>query len=116
MVRRTQEHGMVTAEAAVIAPLLVTLVFAGVWVVSLGTTQAAAHAGAHEAARLIARGEPVEVARQAAHDAVPDARVDIDEDSGQVTVVVTSRAQAPMFSGVGVEIGARATARLEVTP
>lgn len=116
MIRRQGEQGMVTAEAAVIAPFLVTLVFAGVWVVSLGTTQAAAHAAAHEAARLIARGEPVAAAEQAARKNAPNARVEVDQHSSEVTVTVTTRAEAPVFSGVGVDVAARANARLEAAP
>lgn len=101
---RRDERGMVTAELAVIAPLGVAFAFLLLWVVSLGVTQVRIVDASREAARMVARGDSVSSATQAAeHDAPKDARVEARSVKGFVTVTVTAKSSAPIpfFSGVG---------------
>ncbi len=64
--RRRREHGMVTAEAAMVLPVLVALTAALAWVVTLGIAQVRLVDAAREAARLAARGEPSGAVQHAA--------------------------------------------------
>ena len=99
-----RERGMVTAELATIAPFAVAFAFLLLWVISLGLTQIRIADASREAARMIARGEAVQDAKDAAHDHAPaDAKVAVDTESGTVTVTVTARSRMPLpfFSSVG---------------
>lgn len=98
------ERGMVTAELAVIAPLGVAFAFLLLWVVSLGVTQVRIVDASREAARMIARGDPVDSAANAArHDAPKGARVSTRTADGFVTVTVTVKSTVPIpfFAGIG---------------
>lgn len=99
-----RERGMVTAELATIAPFAVAFAFLLLWVVSLGLTQIRIADASREAARMIARGEAVQDAKDVARDHAPaDAEVVVDTESGTVTVTVTARSRMPLpfFSSVG---------------
>lgn len=95
---------MVTAELAVIAPFGVAFAFLLLWVVSLGVTQVRIVDASREAARMVARGDPVTEATQAArHQAPKGAKVVARSTHGFVTVTVTAKSAVPLpfFSGVG---------------
>lgn len=95
---------MVTAELAVIVPFGVAFAFLLLWVVSLGITQVRIVDCSREAARMIARGDPVDAAVNAARHAAPQgAKVKARTDDGYVTVTVSAKSAAPIpfFSGVG---------------
>ena len=95
---------MVTAELATIAPFAVAFAFLLLWFVSLGLTQIRIADASREAARMIARGEAVQDAKDVARKHAPaGAKVSVDTDSGTVTVTVTVRSRMPLpyFSGVG---------------
>jgi Flp pilus assembly protein TadG len=99
-----RERGMVTAELATIAPFAVAFAFLLLWVVSLGLTQIRLTDASREAARMIARGEAVEDAKNMARKHAPrGAQVTVDTESGAVTVTVRaqSRMPLPFFSTVG---------------
>ncbi len=99
-----RERGMVTAEFMTIAPLGVAFAFLLLWVVSLGVTQIRLSDASRESARLIARGESPDAARDIARRYAPDgATVRVDEDDGIVTVSVRARSRMPLpfFSGIG---------------
>lgn len=100
-----RERGMVTAELMTIAPLGVAFAFLLLWVVSLGLTQVRLADASRESARLIARGETVDEARDMArHHAPGGARITVDDDGGgvvAVTVRVRSKMPIPFFSGIG---------------
>lgn len=101
---RRDEHGMVTAELAVIAPFGVAFALLLLWVVSLGVTQVRIVDASREAARMVARGDSVAEATSAAkHDAPKGARVEVHSAKGFVTVTVTARSGVPLpfFAGVG---------------
>jgi len=102
---------MVTAELAVIAPLGVALALLLLWVVSLGLTQVRLVDASREAARVVARGEPVTQAEALARAQAPAGTdVSISTADGVVTVraTATSRMPLPFFQGIGAR-------RLEAT-
>ncbi|WP_332663383.1 TadE family type IV pilus minor pilin [Aeromicrobium sp.] len=95
---------MVTAELATIAPFAVAFAFLLLWVISLGLTQIRITDASREAARMIARGEPVQDAKEVARKHAPaGAKVSVDTESGTVTVIVTARSRMPLpyFSAIG---------------
>lgn len=97
MTRAVREQGMVTAEMAVLAPFGVAFGLFLLWIVSLGFTQVQLVDAAREAARLVARGEPVANASVVARrHAPPDARVRVSEHDGLVTVRVSARSRLPL--------------------
>ena len=97
MTRVAREHGMVTAEMAVLAPFGVAFGLLLLWIVSLGFTQVQLVDAAREAARTVARGEPVDTASDVARrQAPPDARVRVTEHDGLVTVRVSARSRLPL--------------------
>ena len=97
MTRPAREQGMVTAEMAVLAPFAVTFGLLLLWIVSLGFTQVQLVDAAREAARLVARGEPVANASVVARrNAPPDARVRVSEHDGLVTVRISARSRLPL--------------------
>jgi hypothetical protein len=99
-----REHGMVSAELATIAPFGVAFAFLLLWIVSLGLTQVRIADASREAARVVARGEPVGAAEDVARrQSPPGARVSVRSKDGLVTVTVKARSRMPVpfFSGVG---------------
>lgn len=95
---------MVTAELATIAPFAVAFSFLLLWIVSLGLTQIRISDSSREAARMIARGEAIDDAKDVARRQSPSgATVSVDTEQGLVTVTVRvrSRMPVPFFSGVG---------------
>ena len=72
---------MVTAEAALVLPVLVALTVALAWLVALGVAQVRLVDAAREAARLTARDESAALVQQTALAAAPDgSRVDVHRD------------------------------------
>lgn len=96
MTPKTDERGSVTAEAAMVLPLVAAFSLVLVWMVSLGVAQVRAVDAARDAARALARGEDQPAAAAAARRTAPDgADVTFAESSDYVTVTVTIRAVAP---------------------
>lgn len=97
MTRPGRDRGMVTAEMAVLAPFGVAFGLLLLWIVSLGFTQVQLVDAAREAARLVARGEPVPAASDVARRlAPPGATVTVSEQGGLVTVQVAARSRLPV--------------------
>jgi len=97
MMRAGRDAGMVTAEMAVLAPFGVAFGLLLLWIVSLGFTQVQLVDAAREAARLVARGEPVAAASDVARrHAPPGATVTVSERGGLITVRVSARSQLPV--------------------
>lgn len=95
---------MVTAELATIAPFGVAFAFLLLWVVSLGLTQVRLADASREGARLVARGEAVDIAKRTAEKVAPGgAQVTVRRDGGLVTVTVRAKSAMPIpfFSGIG---------------
>lgn len=111
------ERGMATAELAVITPLAVVVAVLLLWTASLGVTQVRLTDAAREAARMVARGEPVADAEQVARDQAPEgSTVAVTERDGVVEVVVSVRATLPgtwFDDPVGRDLSSTAVAALE---
>ena len=111
------ERGMATAELAVITPLAVVVAVLLLWTASLGVTQVRLTDAAREAARMVARGEPVADAEQVARDQAPEgSTVAVTERDGVVEVVVSVRATLPgpwCDDPVGRDLSSTAVAALE---
>ncbi|WP_425832219.1 TadE family type IV pilus minor pilin [Streptomyces fractus] len=107
-----RDRGFVTAEAAVVLPVLVAFTMALVWVVLAASAQIrcvdAARAGARAVARQEPRGAAVAAAREAAP---PGARVEVGREGDLVRVTVRARSVGP--GPLGVELSAQAVAAAE---
>ncbi len=94
--RGDDERGAVTAEAAVVIPLLLAVAMALVWLVALAATQVRVVDAAREAARAAARGEPDAVSVERGRQVAPDgARFEISRGGGAVTVRVAADVKGP---------------------
>ncbi len=90
------QHGMVTAEAALVLPMVAIFVLTLVWLLSVGIEQVRVVDAARDAARAVARGDDDGLAAQAARRAAgSDAEVVIRHDGGLVSVTVSERVSAP---------------------
>lgn len=108
---------MVTAEAALVIPVLLAVTLTLSWAIAVGAAQVRLIDAAREGARLAARGEPVGVVDAAIRRAGPEGT------SGTVTIsdgTVSVRVQADVSPGIplvgdvgGISLGARATAAVE---
>ncbi|WP_372350021.1 TadE family type IV pilus minor pilin [Streptomyces sp. KL116D] len=112
--RPGRDRGFVTAEAAVVLPVLVAFTMALIWAVLATSAQIrcvdAARAGARAVARQEARDAAVAAAREAAP---PGARVEVSREGDLVRVTVRARAAGP--GPLGVELSAQAVAAAEET-
>lgn len=88
--RETDESGTVTAEAAVVMPVVLLFTIGMAWLVSLGVTHVRAVDAARETARTVARGESVG-AGSAVGRRVATAGSVIHVERGSRLVVVTVR-------------------------
>ena len=116
-VPRRPERGAVTAEAALVLPLLVAVTVALCWLLAVGAAQVRTVDAAREAARATARGDDPAAARDLAlRVAPPGARVDVALGSTEVVVTVTGRVEGPggLVSWLpGATVEAQAVARVE---
>jgi hypothetical protein len=93
---RASERGAVTAEAAVVIPLLLAVTLGLVWLVALATTQVRVVDAAREVARSAARGESVPVAVARGRQVAPDgAQVDVSRSGDEVRVRVVADVRGP---------------------
>ena len=106
-----RERGMVTAEAAMVFPVLVCLTLALAWTVLLGVAQVRVVDAAREAARLAARGEDGATVDAAVNRLTPGAaRWSASDGAGLVVLQVSTRVQpqVPLIGGLaGVRRGGR---------
>jgi len=90
------DDGFVTAETAVLLPVLVALMAVLVWGVLLGAAQIRCLDAAREAARAAARGDPPGQVLAAARATAPSgAAVTVSEHGAEVRVLVSTRSQGP---------------------
>ena len=88
---------MVTAETAVLAPVVASCLALGVWIISLGHLQVQLVDAARDTARLVARGEPIDDAVRRVRAEAPDATVfTVERSGGFVTVKVSRQSTAPL--------------------
>lgn len=96
-VAQRDERGTVTAESAVVLPLVAAFALAMVWMVTVAIAQVQVVDAARDGARAMARGEDVPAAVSLAQRVSPGARVDVTQDRQTVTVVVQTDSIAPAW-------------------
>lgn len=120
MRRGRDEVGAVTAETAMVLPVLVILAVGLAWVVALGVSQVRVVDAARETARAIARGDDRATGEAWGRRVAPaGAEFTITTDSGAVRVVVRAQPTGP--GGIlgflpGFRAEATAVAALEGVP
>ncbi len=103
------ESGAVTAEAAVVVPVLLALVLGSTWFVALAATQVRVVDAAREVARVAARGEPEDAAVASGRVVAPTGtRFAVTRDGEQVRVEASVTVAGPgglfrFLPGVTVE-------------
>lgn len=115
--RADEERGAVTAEAAVVVPMLVLVTMGLAWLVSLGVTHVRVVDAAREGARVVARGESPAAGSALAQRVGPDGSRAVVSTVGD-TVVVTVRAPVKGPGGIfgflpAVDLHAQAVAAKE---
>lgn len=115
--RDRRARGAVTAELALVLPLLVAVTMGLVWLLAIGADQLRAVDAARETARALARGDAPEAAIGVGERVAPDgATVRVSTRGGQVHVTVTGEAAGPggIFSALpSAELHAEAVAVIE---
>lgn len=111
------DRGSVTAETAVLLPVLLVVLAAAVWVLASLSAQLRCVDAARAGARDAARGESSEVVRATAQRLAPPGAVVVAEP-GEDTVEVRVTAQVRPFGAVlrvlpAVTVSGRATAAVE---
>lgn len=105
---------MVTAEAAVVLPVLVLVLAAALSAVAVVTAQLRCTDAAREGARAAARGESdAVVARIAGSSAPAGGTVEVTRDAETATVRVSASVELLPGLGPSIEVSAGATAALE---
>lgn len=101
---------MVTAETAVLAPVVALGLALAAWMISLAHLQVRLIDASRDVARLVARGESPDDAVRAVRRTLPgDVRFEVREAGGDyVTVRVTGQSQAPV-QGLSWELSASST-------
>lgn len=105
---------MVTAETAVVLPVLIFVLAAALAAVSVVTAQMRCTDASREGARAAARGESSAAVQAIAASSAPEAStVSVSQDGETVTVKVS--AEVPLFPGLGpsMTVSDSATAALE---
>jgi hypothetical protein len=94
--RARRERGAVTAEAAVVLPVLVLFTLTMAWLVCVGLTQLRALDAAREVARAAARTDEASAALGLGRRVAPDgSRVSVRQDQHDVVATVVSPVRAP---------------------
>ena len=93
---RRSEAGAVTAEAAVVLPVLLLFALGLAWVVALGATQVRALDAARETARAVARGDEAGVSQALGRRVATDgARISVRDEGGTIVVTVDAPVRGP---------------------
>ena len=110
------DGGSVTAEAAVVLPVLVAVLLAGLWAIGAATARMRCQDAAHEAARALARGEPQAAVTATVARLAPDgAEVSVRREPPllRVTVRVVLRPLDGVLRLPGLPVAADAVAAEE---
>ncbi len=114
LVRRSARRagrGSITAETAVVLPVIVVMLLMATWAIGLVVTHIRCLDAARDVARAVARGEPEDEAR---HVAPKGSTVHVSRDGDDVTAVVRVSREWPLFGGAGaVRVEERATLQAE---
>ncbi|MET8570472.1 TadE family type IV pilus minor pilin [Streptomyces sp. NPDC004783] len=110
--RRRGDGGFVTAETAVVLPVLVVFVTALVWALLAVAVQIQCADAARTGARAAARQDPADAVVAVAREAAPrGARVTVGREADRVRVVVV--AEPPLLGGLPFEVREEAVASVE---
>lgn len=114
---RRPERGAVAAELALGLPLLLAVTVGLVWLLAAGAAQVRVVDAAREAARVAARGDGLEVARDVGQRIAPEgAEVEVRLAGDEVRVQASARVDGPggLFDFLpGVTVRSTAVATLE---
>ncbi len=109
---RWRDRGFVTAESALVLPVLVLFVTALVWGLMVVAAQIQCVDAAHAGARAAARQDPPDAVVEVTREAAPaGALVTVGRDAEQVRVTVVAR--APMLRALPFELREEAVAAVE---
>lgn len=109
---RGSDQGFVTAESAVVLPVLVTFTMALVWGLLVVAAQLQCVDAARTGARAAARQDPPDAVVALAREVAPGgAKVTVGREGGQVRVVVV--AKPAMLRGLPFEVREEAVAAVE---
>ena len=87
-----REAGYVTAETAMVLPVLALLLAVALWSIAVAAAELRCIDAARDGARALARGESDAVATEVARTAAPaGAQVDVRRDGDRIVVVVSVR-------------------------
>jgi hypothetical protein len=96
MTFRRDDAGAVTAEAAVVLPLVVLFALGLAWLVALGATQVRALDAARETARAVARGEDPDTSLGLGRRvATSGAQIEVRDEGETVVVTVDAPVRGP---------------------
>jgi TadE-like protein len=96
--RRRRDGGYVTAEAAVVLPVVVMFALGMLWVITLGVAQVQSVDAARDAVRSLARGDDPAVARAYGRRSAPAGSIlRFSETTASVRVTVLSQVHAPRW-------------------
>ncbi|MCG8966117.1 TadE family type IV pilus minor pilin [Streptomyces sp. CL12-4] len=113
-VRGRADGGFVTAETAVVLPVLVVFAMALVWALLVVAAQIQCVDAARTGARAAARQDSADAVVQVAREAAPNgARVTVAREADRVRVVVV--AASPLLHGLPFEVREEAVASVEQT-
>jgi Flp pilus assembly protein TadG len=108
---------MVTAETAVVLPVLVIVLGTCLWAMSVAAAQVRCNDAAYIGARAAARGERVDAIEEAVRSAAPPgAMVHVEKAADRVSVRVQARSlpgRGPLAALPAVTVEGAATAMLE---
>lgn len=120
MARLRDEAGAVTAEAAVVVPVLLLVTIGLTWLVALGATQVLALDAARETARAVARGDDVAAGIDLGLRVASDgARISVRDEGETILVTVHAPVRGPagIFAFLPTyRVSARAVAAQEPRP
>ncbi|MCH5675122.1 TadE family type IV pilus minor pilin [Streptomyces gilvus] len=112
--RRDADRGFVTAESAVVLPVLVMFAMALVWGLLVVAAQIQCVDAARTGARAAARQDPADAVVEVAREAAPrGASVTVSREGDQVRVTVV--AKPPALHGLPFEVREEAVASAEET-
>jgi TadE-like protein len=115
-----RDAGYVTAETAMVLPVLAILLAVGLWAIAVAGAQVRCIDAARDAARAVARGESDASASAAASAAAPDgADIDVRHDGDRIVVVVSvkvGKGFGPLAELPIPAVSATATAESEDDP
>jgi Flp pilus assembly protein TadG len=117
--RRSDQRGTVTAEVAILLPMLLATIVAGCWAAGVVVATIRCTDAARDAARAVARGESVDTATAIGHRAAPpDADIEITREGDDIHVSVQADAGSvrPIFNALPtIRVHGQATLQAEPT-